>query len=231
GGAGGMAGSSARGGAGGTGGAIRLGNGSPCAASADCNSAICVDGVCCATACSGACFSCSLPGAVGTCVVVPAGAMDPHGACPTMSPATCGSNGRCNGSGACQTYGPETVCASETCSDGAYSPPRMCSVIGGCLAPQQFLCLPYKCDGNRCATFCTADPDCAPDYHCLNGSCRREPEWTCTSNDECASGFCQQGVCCATACAGPCNSCRLSGTIGTCRPVPSPDPTWNCPGA
>ena len=35
-----------------------------------------------------------------------------------------------------------------------------------------------------------------------------------------ASGFCAQGVCCATACAGPCRSCALPGSFGTCTTVP-----------
>jgi hypothetical protein len=51
----------------------------------------------------------------------------------------------------------------------------------------------------------------------------------CTMANECAHNFCQQGVCCATACAGTCASCALAGTLGTCASVPSgSDPLGQC---
>jgi len=39
----------------------------------------------------------------------------------------------------------------------------------------------------------------------------------CTANAECASGFCVDGVCCNTACAGLCDVC----STGTCTPSPA----------
>lgn len=42
---------------------------------------------------------------------------------------------------------------------------------------------------------------------------------TCSGNGECASGFCVDGVCCSTACAGQCEACNLPGTVGTCATV------------
>src|SRR4029079_12275294 len=46
---------------------------------------------------------------------------------------------------------------------------------------------------------------------------------------ECNSGFCEQGVCCATACVGICRSCGLAGTIGTCASVAAgADPFNQC---
>ncbi len=40
--------------------------------------------------------------------------------------------------------------------------------------------------------------------------------------NECASGFCEQGVCCGSSCTGTCKSCALPGptTLGTCSNVP-----------
>src|SRR5207237_4199456 len=40
----------------------------------------------------------------------------------------------------------------------------------------------------------------------------------CTSNSQCASGFCSLGVCCDTACTGTCGACNLAGHLGTCSP-------------
>ena len=48
-------------------------NGQPCGAGDECESTLCVDGVCCASACNTLCQTCNLPGKVGTCAPVPAG--------------------------------------------------------------------------------------------------------------------------------------------------------------
>jgi hypothetical protein len=38
----------------------------------------------------------------------------------------------------------------------------------------------------------------------------------CTSNSQCPSGFCANGVCCGTACTDQCHACNLAGSLGTC---------------
>ena len=43
----------------------------------------------------------------------------------------------------------------------------------------------------------------------------------CLSDSQCASGFCAQGVCCDSACQGPCVSCNLPQHVGICSSVPS----------
>jgi hypothetical protein len=49
--------------------------------------------------------------------------------------------------------------------------------------------------------------------------------WACTSDALCASGFCTDGVCCGTRCAGGANDCQacsntLTGVVsGTCAPL------------
>jgi YD repeat-containing protein len=43
----------------------------------------------------------------------------------------------------------------------------------------------------------------------------------CTSNSQCATGFCTNGVCCDTACNGGCGACNLSGKVGTCSAMSS----------
>ena len=232
GGAGGGTGGVEKGGAGGSGGAGGLQPGQPCTSGAECAKGFCVDGVCCNSACVGACRSCILAGAVGQCGAVPVGVQDPRAICVAQSPATCATNGHCDGNGGCQNYVAGTVCMAPTCSGDRYSSAAVCSGAGTCVSPAMFSCAPYRCDasGTRCATMCTADPDCTSGI-CMNGVCRTSPIATCVSNNECASGFCAQNVCCASACAGPCNSCALLGTIGTCTPVPNPDPSWNCPSS
>jgi len=39
----------------------------------------------------------------------------------------------------------------------------------------------------------------------------------CTGAGECASGKCVDGVCCDRACSGTCESCKVTGSVGTCR--------------
>jgi hypothetical protein len=43
----------------------------------------------------------------------------------------------------------------------------------------------------------------------------------CNDDDECATGFCAQGVCCAERCSGTCNVCDRAGKLGVCQVLPS----------
>ena len=45
------------------------------------------------------------------------------------------------------------------------------------------------------------------------------PNQTCTIGAQCPNGFCVDGVCCDTACDGVCESCALTGKVGTCSPI------------
>ncbi len=47
----------------------------------------------------------------------------------------------------------------------------------------------------------------------------------CVTAAGCASGFCIDGVCCNTACAGLQEQCNLEGQAGTCTSVAAPAPT------
>ncbi|MBK9259567.1 MAG: hypothetical protein IPM54_06975 [Polyangiaceae bacterium] len=42
----------------------------------------------------------------------------------------------------------------------------------------------------------------------------------CGTANECASGFCIDGVCCSTACLDRCKECDVIGVVGTCVNVP-----------
>jgi len=58
------------------------------------------------------------------------------------------------------------------------------------------------------------------------------PGKLCSTGTQCISGNCVEGVCCDKACAGTCTSCKVTGKVGTCSPVPkgSPDPRGGCTG-
>jgi hypothetical protein len=94
-----------------------LGNGEGCTAAFAtlCASGSCVDGVCCeVAACTGACKSCGVPGAEGTCVLAKAG---------TEVAGSCADGQACDGTGACKSKNGQpctaaTACASGFCADG-----------------------------------------------------------------------------------------------------------------
>jgi hypothetical protein len=53
----------------------------------------------------------------------------------------------------------------------------------------------------------------------------------CGAPGECSTGFCVDGVCCESACAGTCEACNLPGKAGTCSPIASGiDPDKECLG-
>ena len=52
----------------------------------------------------------------------------------------------------------------------------------------------------------------------------------CADHTDCKSGFCFDGVCCRSECAGLCQSCALSGSLGTCMNASvGTDPRNECP--
>lgn len=71
--------------------------------------------------------------------------------------------------------------------------------------------------GDRVQNGAEAGVDCGPATQC--GACPGEP---CTMNDTCASGSCQDGVCCNVACDGKCMGCTMTLTglaDGVCGPL------------
>lgn len=49
----------------------------------------------------------------------------------------------------------------------------------------------------------------------------------CADPGECASGFCEQGVCCNEACNGTTETCNQPGSLGECSQVlPAPSLSW-----
>src|SRR3954462_1763148 len=51
----------------------------------------------------------------------------------------------------------------------------------------------------------------------------------CHTGADCASTFCADGVCCKSACTGPCQTCAAAGNVGTCIPADvGTDPRSDC---
>ena len=51
---------------------------------------------------------------------------------------------------------------------------------------------------------------------CADGGCNRPVGTSCSVEAQCTSGFCVDGVCCASACTGPCRSCNQPNMDGMC---------------
>jgi MYXO-CTERM domain-containing protein len=147
-----------------------------------------------------------------------------------------------------------TDCASGHCSDerccdidcggacGACSADAGAAVDGTCsVFPAGFegspACGALTCNGRspECAA-CEADEECPGESYCaMDRTCRSravegEPE-TCARSDDCASGYCEDGVCCDRSCAAN-ERCRaalkLSGDDGTCGPAKAAAPGEPC---
>ena len=207
------------------------GPGLRCQSGSECASNVCADGVCCDSDCRGSCESCNLSSSPGRCTTVAFGSPDPHGECADNGPAFCGTNGMCDGSGGCARYSLGTVCASETCAGGAYTPPSTCNLAGQCVTPDPLPCFPNVCDGTRCFASCSNDTQCAPPSICINSSCGLKSDGaSCSGDTECASGTCAQGICCNSACTGACQSCALTTSLGACVNAPPhvADPALIC---
>jgi hypothetical protein len=204
--------------------------GASCGADADCNSGICAQGACCATACTGTCKSCGLSGSAGSCTSVPAG-QDPLAQCADGGPTTCGTDGFCDGAGACRLYSTTTVCGTDSCTGGTETFAGHCDGKGTCGTGTLAACQQYICGSNgECKTSCASNADCAAGYVCNGTICGKKVNGiTCASATECTSGYCEQGICCNTGCEATCQSCNLGGTVGTCTPVPvGTDPLAQC---
>jgi hypothetical protein len=194
--------------------------GATCANKDDCESGFCADGVCCATACTGACMACNTVGAPGECVNVPAGQQDPHKVCADQGKQSCGTSGVCDGQGQCAKYASGTVCGDATCSGNAAVPAATCDGKGTCVPGAAVACAPFACAGGACRTTCAGPQDCLAPNVCAAGSCgKRGLGQNCSGDGECESNHCADGVCCMTACAGACKSCNLAQTKGTCTNV------------
>ncbi|MFO0666095.1 MAG: kelch repeat-containing protein [Polyangiaceae bacterium] len=126
--------------------------GGGCASGADCGSGLCIDGVCCDSACDRPCESCRAAEKIsgrddGRCGAAIAGT-NPGGKC--AGKATCSATGVCS-----QTTG-------TACRNGRY----LENAAGGSKD-----CSPYRCEG-QCLTRCSSANDCVFPFTCsVDGTC------------------------------------------------------------
>ena len=193
-------------------------DGQTCSLGSECASAICKDGRCCKTACSGTCQTCA--NAQGACNPV-TNADDPD---------TCTGANTCNGSSSCklkngQGCSAASACASNICKDG-----KCCATActGVC----------KSCDNaaGTCQTVTNAtdvDTCAAPNSCDATGQCKKQNGQSCGGGTECVSGQCVEGVCCDTACAGGCDACTVANGAsqnGTCTVIASGSTGVGCGG-
>jgi hypothetical protein len=166
-------------------------SGQACEVSPQCASDHCVDGVCCATTCSGACLTCALPGSEGTCAPASPGT-DPHHTCGQGGPC----DSVCNATGACADRVGEACVATSCTADGTQAiEGAACAAIGGACAQITVGCAPYRCGfdsaiaASGCLARCRSIDDCAEGYACdPEGKCRARPDVAATDADTCAAG-------------------------------------------
>ncbi len=159
----------------------------------------------------------------------------------------CGQTGFCSGvlapeepsRSSCALAKANTICQEAHCySNDLYSEQR-CNGFGVCGAhvlQEQcglYACQTLNCEP-ECPTNCASDAQCddlveawcylgsttnANYQTCLTG--KRDGD-SCISHSECGSGFCNDGVCCSSACEGTCESCNTVNTgrtNGVCHMV------------
>ena len=212
----------------------KKGNGVTCTTALECASGYCEQGYCCNTGCAAACVACNLPSTLGTCSPISAGQPPSLTTqCVAAAATTCGNDGTCNGAGACRQHIAGTMCGPAACVGSTLTSARTCDGAGLCRQGNSSGCDPFVCGtGGACNTTCSTSADCVSPSTCVGMSCGKKPNGaTCAIATECNSGVCAQGVCCATACAGTCKSCALSGSAGTCANVPAgqtPTPATQC---
>ena len=208
--------------------------GEPCESAGECSSGFCADGVCCSSACTETCKTCAAPSSLGACAYVASGVAPPKtNDCVASAPSTCGLDGTCDGAGACRSYRAGTECGGRACQGSVVTSVSTCDGAGACQPGMLVDCAPYSCDpaSGTCLKSCSSDAQCEGGFPCVNGSCFvRSPVMPCSVNADCASGFCVDGACCTSACEGPCVSCNLVHSVGTCTPVAAgaPDPHAIC---
>ena len=218
----------------------KKGQAQDCADDAECQTGYCVDGKCCNDACEGTCEACSNAakgqGSDGICGLV-VGGLDPHGSCTPGNPSSCGFDGACNGLGACSFYQGNSCQGGATC-DGNSAVGQFCNGQGTCITDNTGVpCEPFKCIINQgCATSCASDGDCSStSYYCEQSSCqtKKAAGATCQTANQCASGYCVDGVCCENACTSKCQACsnvkKGAGEDGKCEPILADrDPDEEC---
>lgn len=211
----------------------------------------CVDGVCCGAAACATCQSCALAGSAGQCKALPKGQPD------TLPAGACAYGRACDGAGACKLLNGRqckaaSECLSQQCVDGRCCDAPCAKTCWSCAAPGlQGVCSPLAfgaddgcdtpcqtCAKGACASLPRGSWSTSGSQSCTGvkacdgaGACKKANAQPCLAAADCASGFCVDSVCCASACAGACSSCAMASSVGSCALVPAgQDPDQECAG-
>ena len=202
--------------------------GGACNDNSECEMGNCASGVCCNSACSGACQTCD----TGQCRMVAAGVKDPRNRCQDQGAPSCGTDSMCDGAGGCRKYSAGTLCKAQSCDSSANKeiPRSECNGAGACNPVGSGTeCGAGKCNGMSCSSSCTNDSQCTAPNTCVNLTCQLKPLGStgCAAGGQCAAGtVCVDNVCCENACSGACKSCSTGRCLNT--PSGQADPRSMC---
>ena len=202
--------------------------GQPCTAGKQCASHHCIDGYCCGDQCKDTCKACNVFGKKGSCSPVPAGKPD------TSAVATCKGSKACDGNGGCKkapawSCAKSAACSTGYCTDGVCCTTACSGTCAACnLAGKKGTCTALA-KGKQDPT--GAKP-CTGKFVCDGkGKCLLPQGATCTVDSQCLTDICKDGYCCDKKCDGTCESCKLSGKLGTCAAITKDkDPDGECLG-
>jgi hypothetical protein len=178
--------------------------GAACTSASGCASGFCQSGVCCASACTGSCMACNLPGSMGTCSAQPGGTTCAAATCAssTFTPArTCDSAGTC-GAASPTSCGPYTCGVNAACRSS-------CSVDADCLAPNR--CLGGLCARAQNGAACSSAAGCASGF-CVSGVCCNT---VCTGTCSACNNAGSVGTCSPEPAGRVCAPASCSGSVFT----------------
>lgn len=137
--------------------------GEPCRLATECKLPYCVDGVCCGSACDGACDEC---GKDGRCFQRSGGVKPLPGHSPCLGEGVCG--GYCGGRTECIQPGPSTPCGTPSCFARDYVVrAAACDGAGACVPNDvKESCDAYSCDEKTGDCF----RECTEEAHCRRGA-------------------------------------------------------------
>jgi hypothetical protein len=201
----------------------KAGAGATCAAGNQCLSSFCADGLCCNDDCVGQCEACNLPNKKGTCSPVSGAPVAPR---PLCAGNGTGCDGTCNGvqTNACAVPGQSKQCRAPSCdaTSAVATLGESCDGSGACPEKRTQDCKPGICGVTQC-TGCSTNATCPAGDFCRGGVCKPLSGMgtKCSSDVECTSGHCVDGVCCDHDCTGQCEACNQTDHVGTCMPIPA----------
>ena len=119
---------------------------------------------------------------------------------------------------ACKPEGAIARNAAQCCS-GRRSAGGFCGACDPGLAGCPGGCADLASDAANCNACGNA---CGDGQRCAQGICTGAGELgePCANAGQCALGNCAGGVCCDSACDGPCTACNLAGSVGVCTNAP-----------